>query len=111
MGRLGCVVGSFALAPVVPLRVNPIAGGGRSDVSLPLNFAGQRAKTDPINVLQLAFKNQAQVFYGQTTVPLEPLMGEDGRLEPAAYMQFWQEVCTHREREREAHTMRTQHSR
>jgi AP-1 complex subunit beta-1 len=82
---------SFALAPVVPLRVNPIAGGGRADVSLPLNFAGQRAKTDPINVLQLAFKNQAQVFYGQTTVPLEPLMGEDGRLEPAAYMQFWQE--------------------
>ena len=83
---------SFALAPVVPLRLNPLGPGQRADVSMPLNFSGQRAKTDPINQLQLAFKNNVQVFYGQTSIPLEPLFGEDGRLEPAAYMAFWQEV-------------------
>jgi len=61
-------------------------------VQLPLTFNGQRFKMEPINLLQMAFKNNVQVFYAQTSVPIQVVMGEDGKVDPPTYMKFWQEV-------------------
>ena len=85
---------SFALAPEAPIRLASLAPNARAEVQLPLTFNGQRFKMEPINLLQMAFKNNVQVFYGQTSVPIQAVMSDDGKADPPTYMKFWQEVRT-----------------
>jgi len=83
---------SFALSPAVALQLpGPLQPGQSADFSLQLNTSGQRVKTDPINLIQIAFKNNVSVFYTQAQVPLHALFSEDGRLEQQQWLQFWQE--------------------
>jgi len=82
---------SFGLAPASPLKVNsPLLPGQRADTVLPLNFSGQKMKMSPLNALQVAIKNNVQVFYFQCLIPLYVLFTEDGRLDVTEYTQLWQ---------------------
>jgi len=82
---------SFGLNPNAPLSVKlPLMPGQRADASLPLNFQGQKMKMNPLNALQVAIKNNVQVFYFQCLVPLHVLFTEDGRVDMTDFTQMWQ---------------------
>ncbi|KAI8925238.1 adaptin N terminal region-domain-containing protein [Entophlyctis helioformis] len=69
-------VNTFGLAPAAPLVVPLLQPGSTADVSLPLTTAGPAQRTDPLNLVQIAVKNNYGVFYFQTLVPLHVLLLE-----------------------------------
>lgn len=81
---------SFGITPAAPLRVPNILPGQRVEASLPLAFNGQKMKMTPLNALQVALKNNVQVFYFQTLVPVHVLFTEDGRIDQTEFTQLWQ---------------------
>ena len=85
---------SFALTPASALSVSPVAPGQSAETSLPLAFTGARNKTDPLNQLQIAIKNNVQTHYCQIAVPLETLFGDDGAIAQAQFSQLWSQVST-----------------
>ncbi|NXK68739.1 AP1B1 protein, partial [Sylvietta virens] len=72
---------SFGLAPAAPLQVHaPLAPNQSVEISLPLNTVGSVMKMDPLNNLQVAVKNNIDVFYFSTLYPLHILFVEDGKM-------------------------------
>lgn len=70
---------SFALVPGAPLTLpHPLPANQSHDISIPLLHAGQTQKSNPVNLLQVAIKNNFDVFYGQMLVPLHVLLVETG---------------------------------
>ncbi|XP_053558154.1 AP-1 complex subunit beta-1 [Bombina bombina] len=54
---------SFGLAPAAPLQIlTPLAPNQSTEVSLPLNTVGSVMKMEPLNNLQVAVKNNIDVF-------------------------------------------------
>ncbi|KAF7238482.1 AP-1 complex subunit beta-1 [Varanus komodoensis] len=73
--------GNFGLAPAAPLQVHaPLAPNQSVELSLPLNTVGSVMKMDPLNNLQVAVKNNIDVFYFSTLYPLHILFVEDGKM-------------------------------
>ena len=48
-------------------------------------------KMEPVNLLQVALKNNIDVFYFQTTVPLYVMFTEDGLMDKQAFMELYQD--------------------
>merc|ERR1712107_793223 len=71
---------SFGLAPAQPLNVPSIPPSQSVDISLPLNTSGPIQKMDPLTNLQVAIKNNIDVFYFATIVPTHVYFGEDGKI-------------------------------
>uniref|UniRef100_A0A7N5JE70 Adaptor related protein complex 1 subunit beta 1 n=1 Tax=Ailuropoda melanoleuca TaxID=9646 RepID=A0A7N5JE70_AILME len=73
---------SFGLAPAAPLQVHaPLSPNQTVEISLPLNTVGSVMKMEPLNNLQVAVKNNIDVFYFSTLYPLHILFVEDGKME------------------------------
>ncbi|RLV97759.1 hypothetical protein DV515_00011460 [Chloebia gouldiae] len=73
---------SFGLAPAAPLQVHaPLAPNQSVEISLPLNTVGSVMKMEPLNNLQVAVKNNIDVFYFSTLYPLHILFVEDGKMD------------------------------
>lgn len=83
---------SFALSPAGPLNLsNPLPPNQTIDVSVPLTDQGALQKMEPVNLLQIAFKNNIDVFYFQTMVPLHVLFSENGLVsDKAVFMELYQ---------------------
>ncbi|KAF6080460.1 adaptor related protein complex 1 subunit beta 1 [Phyllostomus discolor] len=76
---------SFGLAPAAPLQVHaPLSPNQTVEISLPLNTVGSVMKMEPLNNLQVAVKNNIDVFYFSTLYPLHILFVEDGKMEAAS---------------------------
>ncbi|KAI9363455.1 adaptin N terminal region-domain-containing protein [Zopfochytrium polystomum] len=69
---------SYGLTPAQPLRVPPLNPSQTADVTLPLATTGGVQKMEPLNLLQVAIKNNVGVYYFQTAVPCHVLFTEDG---------------------------------
>lgn len=78
---------SFALTGSV--GVPDIPPGGSQQVEMPLTNTGQRDRTDPLNKIDIAVKNNLGVMYFALLIPFNTLLGEDGRLEREPYLQKW----------------------
>ncbi|CAD5115359.1 DgyrCDS4338 [Dimorphilus gyrociliatus] len=84
---------SFGLQPAQQISTNsPVLPNSSINVSLPLNTSGQVQKSEPLNSLQVAFKNNVDVFYFSCIVPLHILFTEDGEMDKRVFLATWKDI-------------------
>uniref|UniRef100_A0A8C1MVC6 AP complex subunit beta n=1 Tax=Cyprinus carpio TaxID=7962 RepID=A0A8C1MVC6_CYPCA len=84
---------SFGVIPTTPLPVHtPLMPSQSIDISLPLNTIGPVMKMDPLNNLQVAVKNNIDVFYFSTLIPLNVFFVEDGKMERQVFLATWKDI-------------------
>ncbi|XP_038151418.1 AP-1 complex subunit beta-1 isoform X4 [Cyprinodon tularosa] len=84
---------SFGLAPAGPLQVlTPLSPNQSIEVSLPLSTVGPVMKMDPLNNLQVAVKNNIDVFYFSCQYPISMLFVEDGKMERQVFLATWKDI-------------------
>uniref|UniRef100_A0A671LLI4 AP-1 complex subunit beta-1-like n=1 Tax=Sinocyclocheilus anshuiensis TaxID=1608454 RepID=A0A671LLI4_9TELE len=84
---------SFGLAPAGPMQVlTPLSPNQTIDVSLPLSMSGPVMKMEPLNNLQVAVKNNIDVFYFSCQYPLSLLFVEDGRFYRQVFLATWKDI-------------------
>ena len=83
---------SFGLAPAQPLNVPSIPPNQSVDVSLPMNTGGAVQKMEPLTNLQVAVKNNIDVFYFATIVPTHVYFTEDGAMEKKVFLATWKDI-------------------
>eukprot|EP01099_Mayorella_cantabrigiensis_P004290 TRINITY_DN3217_c0_g2_i1.p1 TRINITY_DN3217_c0_g2~~TRINITY_DN3217_c0_g2_i1.p1 ORF type:complete len:805 (-),score=219.13 TRINITY_DN3217_c0_g2_i1:340-2754(-) len=92
---------SFGLAPAATgLQIQSIMPGQSADYSLALIINQQQILSlgSPSNIVQVAFKNNVEIFYFQTEIPLHVFFTEDGRLEREPYIEAWKQIQEEYER-------------
>ncbi|XP_005722215.1 AP-1 complex subunit beta-1 isoform X5 [Pundamilia nyererei] len=84
---------SFGLAPAGPLQVlTPLSPNQSIEVTLPLNTVGPVMKMEPLNNLQVAVKNNIDVFYFSCQYPISMLFVEDGKMERQVFLATWKDI-------------------
>ncbi|XP_013383194.1 AP-1 complex subunit beta-1 isoform X1 [Lingula anatina] len=84
---------SFGLVPGQPLSVpQPLTPNQTANTSLPLNTSGPVMKMDPLTNVQVAIKNNIDVFYFSTIVPLHVLFSEDGEMDKKVFLASWKDI-------------------
>ncbi|XP_077571506.1 AP-1 complex subunit beta-1 isoform X4 [Stigmatopora nigra] len=84
---------SFGLAPAGPLQVlTPVGPNQSIEVALPLNTVGPVMKMEPLNNLQVAVKNNIDVFYFSCQYPISMLFVEDGKMERQVFLATWKDI-------------------
>ncbi|XP_058850746.1 AP-1 complex subunit beta-1 isoform X1 [Acipenser ruthenus] len=84
---------SFGLSPAAPLQLaTPLSPNQTIEVSLPLSTVGPVMKMDPLNNLQVAVKNNIDVFYFSSLYPINILFVEDGKMERQVFLATWKDI-------------------
>ncbi|GJQ78051.1 hypothetical protein Trydic_g2395 [Trypoxylus dichotomus] len=83
---------SFGVAPAAPLSVGVLQPGQTLETNLPLNTSGPVQRMEPLNNLQVAVKNNVDVFYYACAIPLQTLFCEDGQLEKRFFLTTWKDI-------------------
>uniref|UniRef100_A0AAQ5ZQK7 AP complex subunit beta n=1 Tax=Amphiprion ocellaris TaxID=80972 RepID=A0AAQ5ZQK7_AMPOC len=84
---------SFGMIPTSPLPVHtPLMPSQSIEVSLPINTIGPVMKMDPLNNLQVAVKNNIDVFYFSVLIPLNIFFVEDGKMERQVFLATWKDI-------------------
>jgi len=84
---------SFGLVPAAPLSVvSPLVAGQSYDTSLTLNVGGAVQRMEPLTNLQVAVKNNIDVFYFATLVPLNAFFAEDGQMDKRIFLSTWKDI-------------------
>lgn len=84
---------SFGLTPAQPLQVtSPLFPNQNVSAQLVLNTNGPTMKMDPLTTLQVAVKNNVDIFYFACTVPIHVYFTQDNELDKMAFVQSWQEI-------------------
>ncbi|KAJ8263627.1 hypothetical protein COCON_G00160840 [Conger conger] len=89
---------SFGLAPAGPLQVlTPLSPNQTIEVSLPLSTVGPVMKMEPLTNLQVAVKNNIDVFYFSCFYPISILFVEDGKMERQVFLATWKDIPSENE--------------
>ncbi|XP_076854109.1 LOW QUALITY PROTEIN: AP-1 complex subunit beta-1 [Brachyhypopomus gauderio] len=89
---------SFGLAPAGPLQfLTPLTQNMTVYVSLPLSTNGPVMKMDPLNNLQVAVKNNIDVFYFSCQYPISLLFVEDGKMDRQVFLATWKDMPSENE--------------
>uniref|UniRef100_A0A3B1J054 Adaptor related protein complex 1 subunit beta 1 n=1 Tax=Astyanax mexicanus TaxID=7994 RepID=A0A3B1J054_ASTMX len=84
---------SFGMAPAGPLQVlTPLGPNQTVEVSLPLSSTGPVMKMEPLNNLQVAVKNNIDVFYFSCQYPISLLFVEDGKMDRQVFLATWKDI-------------------
>uniref|UniRef100_A0A8C5EDA7 AP complex subunit beta n=1 Tax=Gouania willdenowi TaxID=441366 RepID=A0A8C5EDA7_GOUWI len=84
---------SFGMIPTSPLPIHtPLMPSQSIEASLPLNTIGPVMKMDPLNNLQVAVKNNIDVFYFSVLIPLNIFFVEDGKMERQVFLATWKDI-------------------
>lgn len=84
---------SFGLIPASPLQVSsPLHPNQSIDVSLQLNTMGPVQRMDPLTNLQIAVKNNVDIFYYSCVVPMHVLFTEDGQMDKRVFLATWRDI-------------------
>uniref|UniRef100_T1GYI4 Beta-adaptin appendage C-terminal subdomain domain-containing protein n=1 Tax=Megaselia scalaris TaxID=36166 RepID=T1GYI4_MEGSC len=83
---------SFGLTPTAPLQVPVIQPGQSAEVSLALGTGGVVQRMEPLNNLQVAIKNNVDIFYFACLVHANVLFAEDGQLDKRVFLTTWKEI-------------------
>ncbi|KAF3850816.1 hypothetical protein F7725_012588, partial [Dissostichus mawsoni] len=84
---------SFGLAPAGPLQIlTPISPNQSIEAALPLSTVGPVMKMEPLNNLQVAVKNNIDVFYFSCQYPISMLFLEDGKMERQVFLATWKDI-------------------
>lgn len=91
---------SFGLIPAQPLRVaSPLLPSATVNATLYLACSGPVLKMDPLNNLQVALKNNIDVFYFQALVPPAVYFCEDGMMDKSSFLNTWQDISQENEQQ------------
>ncbi|XP_034230558.1 AP-1 complex subunit beta-1 [Thrips palmi] len=84
---------SFGLTPAAPLQVmSPLAPGMSHEASLTLATTGAVQRMDPLTNLQVAIKNNIDIFYFACVVPMNVYFCEDGQMDKRVFLNTWKEI-------------------
>ncbi|XP_068616790.1 AP-1 complex subunit beta-1 [Brachionichthys hirsutus] len=84
---------SFGLAAAAPLQVlAPVTPNQSIEVALPLSTVGPVMKMEPLTNLQVAVKNNIDVFYFSCQYPISILFLEDGKMERQVFLATWKDI-------------------
>ncbi|XP_061381969.1 AP-1 complex subunit beta-1 isoform X2 [Danaus plexippus] len=83
---------SFGVYPGGALSVGALGAGARADAPLPLATGGPVQRMEPLNNLQVAVKNNIDVFYFACLIPVHILFTEDGQLDKRVFLTTWKEI-------------------
>lgn len=85
---------SFGLAPSQPLNVTaPLMPNQSINVSIALApNSGPVQRMNPLTNLQVAVKNNVDVFYFSCVVPMHILFTEDGEMEKRTFLATWKDI-------------------
>lgn len=84
---------SFGLTMAQPLNVpSPLHPNQSSDASLNLVPTGGVQKMDPLTNLQVAIKNNVDVFYFSCVVPMHVYCVEDGAMDKRIFLATWKDI-------------------
>ncbi|VDL20129.1 unnamed protein product [Hymenolepis diminuta] len=91
---------SFGLAPAEVLSVpSPLQPKQSAKMTLPLGFANQVVKMDPLMNLQVAVKNNFGVFYFACLVPIHVLFTSAGEMEKMVFLATWKDIPAENEQQ------------
>ncbi|KAK6636585.1 AP-1 complex subunit beta-1 [Polyplax serrata] len=89
---------SFGVAPAKPLQViTPLPPGQTYETSVPLNTSGVVQKMEPLNNLQVAIKNNIDVFYFACLIPMNVFFVEDGEMDKRVFLSTWKDIPSQNE--------------
>ncbi|XP_060081301.1 AP-1 complex subunit beta-1-like [Ylistrum balloti] len=84
---------SFGLTAAAPLQVqSPLPPNQGASASLELNHMGPVQKMDPLTNLQVAVKNNIDVFYFSCSIPMHVLFVEDGEMDKRVFLATWKDI-------------------
>ncbi|CAF3994056.1 unnamed protein product [Rotaria magnacalcarata] len=84
---------SFGLTPAQPLQVtSPLFPNQTVPTQLILNTTGPIMRMDPLTNLQVAIKNNIDIFYFNCIVPIHVYFAQDGEMDKMTFVQTWQEI-------------------
>ncbi|CAG9815062.1 unnamed protein product [Phaedon cochleariae] len=83
---------SFGIAPASPMNVPVLQPGQSLEYSLTLNTAGPVQRMEPLTTLQVAIKNNVDVFYYACQMPIQVLFTEDGTLDKRVFLTTWRDI-------------------
>ncbi|GAB0088065.1 AP complex subunit beta [Sergentomyia squamirostris] len=83
---------SFGLVPSSPLQVAPLQPSQTIDTSLVLGTTGPVQRMEPLNNLQVAIKNNVDIFYFACLVHANVLFSEEGQLDKRVFLTTWKEI-------------------
>ncbi|XP_054168452.1 AP-1 complex subunit beta-1-like [Oppia nitens] len=89
---------SFGLMPAQHLQITtPLHPNISSDVSLQLNTMGGVQKMEPLTNLQVAVKNNVDVFYFSCIVPTHVFCTDDGAMDKRVFLATWKDIPSQNE--------------
>ncbi|XP_046842266.1 AP-1 complex subunit beta-1-like [Xenia sp. Carnegie-2017] len=95
---------SFGLAPGAQLHVsNPLPANQSSETSLLLNTNGPIQRMDPLTNLQVAVKNNIDVFYFSCVVPMYVFFVEAGQMDRKVFLAMWKDIPATNEVQKQFH--------
>lgn len=83
---------SFGLVPSAPLQVAPLQPSQTAETSLPIGTTGPVQRMEPLNNLQVAIKNNVDIFYFACLIHGNALFIEDGQLDKRVFLTTWKEI-------------------
>jgi len=84
---------SFGLAPAQQLNVpTPLMPNQSINLSLPLSTSGVVQRMEPLGNLQVAVKNNIDVFYFSCLISMHVLFGEDGEMDKRVFLATWKDI-------------------
>ena len=83
---------SFGLTPAGPLQVPVLQPSQSVEVSLGLNTTGTVQRMEPLNNLQVAIKNNVDIFYFACLIHGHVLFTDDGQLDKRVFLSTWKEI-------------------
>ena len=84
---------SFGLYQTSPLTVAmPLNPNQTNNGSVIIAGGGPVLRQNPLNLLQVALKNNVGVFYFSTNVPPHVLLSTDGKMDKKVFLATWKDI-------------------
>ena len=84
---------SFGVVPAAPLQVvSPLNTNQSYEAVLVLNTSGPVQRMDPLTNLQVAIKNNIDVFYFAVVMPMNVFFAEDGQMDKRIFLSTWKDI-------------------
>jgi len=83
---------SFGLIATSQLSIPVLNANQSLDISVPMNTTGPVQKMDPLTNIQVAIKNNIDIFYFACIAPLHIFFSEDGAMEKKTFLNTWKDI-------------------
>lgn len=83
---------SFGITPAAPLQVPTLQPAQSVEVTLNLATTGTVQRMEPLNNLQVAIKNNVDIFYFACLIHAHVLFTDEGQLDKRVFLNTWKEI-------------------